>query len=545
MLIQRLLWISLILFELGLRPCLAQQPAVEARLVDSGLVEWLQSHKSDLTGMPLSFGITEANRKEVLERMGDQDSITGIIERIIVEEGTSVYDTAVWQIALAALGGEENLRAASVPIETYWRGSLRHLHNIRAGRGGGQTFIYDRDQPDAISSDLTDLGRRGFVFRILNAHGKYLAADPLDGKRRFSGFPNWPDIHWEDWKPIAGENAWVVIAAMQIYHHKYFDYESGQYRHTAEPVELALAKEIARAAIHLQANNGAVRMAPIGTYFFSLDEISGGTAREVAAELDEKATASKESYERLVREWGEERTILQSEHTTWYYDEISTENNLSWFTAFKLLYEVTEDPEYRLAMLRIERYLKSVWNADEHYFFQGAHFTEGFWEPNSEHFATDVQTWAICKLGPARLDEWFGEGAAYRIWQTTKEFSGIYSPEGRLQGVGYTRESRRLSIEWTVGAIYAMNELVRYYGENHPEWSRQASGEARDMRAGIERFYRHASDGKAAYSYSSRRGWIPFGWFSHDKEVLSLVSTCWVVLYDLGFNPFRLYPQPR
>lgn len=524
-------------------------PAEDARAQDSSvdphLIKWIRAHKSPDTGLPLSFGIPDSQRGHVLERMGEKDSVTGIIERMIVTEGTSVYDTAVWQIALTALGGEENVNAASVPIATYWRGSLRHLHNIRAGRGGGQHFVYDEAQPDAVTSDLKEWGRRGFVFRIINAHGDYLTRDPLDGKNRLKDFPNWPDIHWEDWKPIAGENAWIVIAAMQLYHHKYYHAQTHRYEHHPNPVELSLAKEIARAAIHLQANNGAVRMAPIGTYFFSLDEISGRTPAEVAAELDDKAVASKKAYETFVHEWGEDYAMRHSDHTTWYYNEVSTENNLSWFTAFKLLYDVTEDADYRLAMLRIERYVKSVWNAEEKYFYQGAHYTDGWWQPNTEHFATDVQTWAICKLGPERIDQWFGEGTAYQIWQTTKKESGIYAPDGRLQGVGYTRENQRMSVEWTVGAIYAMEELARYYRETHPEWSQTAAQEARDMRAGIEDFHRPLTDGQAAYSYSSRRGWIPFGWFSHDKEVLSLVSTCWVVLYDLGFNPFRLQTQPQ
>ncbi len=533
--------VATVLFAWGSVHSAFPQERESSRLdVDKHLVTWIRSHKSPETGHPLSFGISGPDRDEVLKRMGDKDSITGIIERMIVQEGTSVYDTAVWQIALTALGGEEDLRSASVPIESYWRGSLRHLSNIRAGRGGGQHFIYDEDNPDAVSSDLKQLGRRGFVFRILNAHGDYLTRDPLDGKQQFQGFPNWPEIHWEDWKPIAGENAWIVIAAMQLYHHKYYRPQDDRYEPPPNPVELSLSREIARAAIHLQAKNGAVRMAPIGTYFFSLDDISGRTAAEVAAELDDKALASKAAYERHIREFGRDHAMRNSVHTTWYYNEISTENNLSWYTAFKLLYDVTDDSEYRLAMMRIERYLKSVWNDADHYFYQGVHYADGWWQPNTEHFATDVQTWAICKLGPELIDRWFGEGSAYRMWQTTKEYAGIYDSGDILRGVGYTREKQRMSVEWTVGAIYAMEELIRYYRDSHPEWSRAAAQEAVQMREGVERYRRRVSDEEAAYSYSSRRGWIPFGWFSHDKEVLSLVSTCWVVLYDAGFNPFRL-----
>lgn len=518
---------------------LAQETASLQPDRNNQLVEWIQSHKSPLTGLPLSFHIRKSDKDELLADMGESDSITGIIERMIVEEGTSVYDTAVWQIALLAVGGRQNVVDAAVPVNTYWRGSLRHLNNLRAGRGGGQHFIYDLSQPEAISSDLKALGRRGFVFRILNAHGKYLTQDPLDDKTRLEGFPNWPELHWEDWKPIAGENAWIVIAAMQLYHHKYYNEDIQSYQHNTDSLELNLAEEIARAAIHLQAKNGAVRMAPIGTYFFSLDEIELGTALDVAKQLDSKAAEAKENYDAIVNELGEEHALLHSYHTTWYFNEISTENNLSWYTAFRLLFEVTQNTDYRLAMLRIERYLKTVWDEEKKYLYQGAHLIDGFWEPNKVHFATDVQTWGIGKLGPELIDKWFGQGAAYEMWQTTKELSGVYDSNGFLRGVGYTTEDDRLSVEWTVGAIYATEELADYYRNSHSAWSEQAAAEAKAMRAGIEQYRIPIDKTKAGYAYSSRRGWIPFGWFSHDKRVVSLVSTCWVILHDLGFNPFH------
>jgi len=44
----------------------------------------------------------------------------------------------------------------------------------------------------------------------------------------------------------------------------------------------------------------------------------------------------------------------------------------------------------------------------------------------------------------------------------------------------------------------------------------------------------------SAYSYSSRRGDIPFGWNSHDPQVMSVASTGWMIFVDAGFNPFRL-----
>jgi hypothetical protein len=43
---------------------------------------------------------------------------------------------------------------------------------------------------------------------------------------------------------------------------------------------------------------------------------------------------------------------------------------------------------------------------------------------------------------------------------------------------------------------------------------------------------------QAAFSYSSQRGWIPFGWNSHDPQVMSLASTGWMMFADTGIDPF-------
>ena len=228
------------------------------------------------------------------------------------------------------------------------------------------------------------------------------------------------------------------------------------------------------------------------------------------------------------------------EYHIWYFEEISTENNCSWYAAFRMLYQLTGKKEYLQTMARIEDYFKSVWNPQENIFYQGAHWVEGEWRPNETDFAVDVQNWSIVVLGPKTIDEWFGEGSAYRIWKATKSLSGNYSADGELQGVGYTKENDRITIEWTAGAILACRKLAVYYALSHPKWAREAAVDAKSMRAGIDRYRFQVSEGQAAYSYSSMRRWIPFGWFSHQEKILSLASTAWVFLLDAGINPFEL-----
>ncbi len=471
---------------------------------DDKLIKWIKANISTVTNLPLSFSVPVESKKDIYQEMGESFSVPGIIERMIVEEGLNIYDGAVGQIVLALLGGEENLKLAYAPVKIYWNGRVGELDNIRAGFPLN-SFIYDESNPSAVSSNLEDNGRRGFIFRIINAHGRYNTADPLDGKTQMKDFPTWPTVHWEDWKPIAGENAWAAMAALQLFHKKYYNAKRDYYEPMGDSIELQLAEELARAAMLLQADNGGIRMAPIGTHRSS------------------SGVGDKEARD-----------------NSWWYNEIATENNLSWYAAFRMLYQITRKAEYKMALDRIEHYFKSAWNPGGNFLYQGAHFKKGRWVSNDDHFATDVQTWGIAVLGVEKLDAWFGEGAAFGMWKSAKQISGFYDKSGMLLGVGYTHENDRLSVEWTAGAILAARELDKFYRTEHPDWAAESNRDSQSMRLGIDILRHDLPDDKAAYSYSSRRGWIPFGWFSHDPKVLSLASTGWVIFVDENFNPFYL-----
>ena len=107
-------------------------------------------------------------------------------------------------------------------------------------------------------------------------------------------------------------------------------------------------------------------------------------------------------------------------------------------------------------------------------------------------------------------------------------------------GVGYINEHDRLSVEWTAGAIFAAKKIAGYYYDLNEDFSHEALMDAFTMRKGVDLLKKDLTETKAAYSYSSRRGWIPFGWNSHDPEVLSMASTGWMVFVHFGFNPFFL-----
>lgn len=97
------------------------------------LINWIKSNISPETLLPLSFYIPEDKKQKIYSNMGEQNSVPGIIERMIVEEGLIVYDGAVGQIVLSMMGGRSNLNLASIPVETYWQGKVGNLSSIRAG----------------------------------------------------------------------------------------------------------------------------------------------------------------------------------------------------------------------------------------------------------------------------------------------------------------------------------------------------------------------------------------------------------------------------
>ncbi len=242
---------------------------------------------------------------------------------------------------------------------------------------------------------------------------------------------------------------------------------------------------------------------------------------------------------------GTNRTLSQKEKkyftkNNWWYNHISTENNISWYAAFRMLYQVTGDVRYKDAMDGIEKFLRLVWDPQEGFFYQGAQYKGGKWMISNENFALDVQTWSIACIGPKNLDAWFGDGSAWRIWQAGRAHSGVFDRQGNILGVGFTDEHDRISVEWSAGAMVALAGLADYYKSKNTLLFAQALADKFTMRISMDNLLFNISKNRAAYSYSSRRGEIPFGWNSHDPQVMSVASTGWIIFVDAGFNPFWL-----
>ena len=50
--------------------------------------------------------------------------------------------------------------------------------------------------------------------------------------------------------------------------------------------------------------------------------------------------------------------------------------------------------------------------------------------------AVDCQTWGMTVVGQTRMDANYGDGMAYKIWQTTKGLAGYVFPHPVVVGGG-------------------------------------------------------------------------------------------------------------
>jgi hypothetical protein len=200
--------------------------------------------------------------------------------------------------------------------------------------------------------------------------------------------------------------------------------------------------------------------------------------------------------------------------------------------------------------------------------------------PTREPKAVDVNTWGISALGADQLDQWFGFGASYRLWQSVKGW-GAYGVGSTLWGVGYsdqdgnglrpdgTYQQGVLSAEWTAGAINAVRNMIHHYETVVPGTDHSAEAQAmlrslrsdeHDMLDGIrtlraDRYLHTDFPGKLPdavnvgtgtlqpYLYASRRYFIPFGWYAN--PIPSTCSTAWILMLADHFDPLGYGGEPN
>jgi hypothetical protein len=503
-------------------------------------------------------------------------------ERVNAHNGANIYDVATWQIAVM-LGSVKNhfhrstptsaYAFASAPSEILQQGALLSDRAVAPGAKrattAANTFVYN-------GRTLAD-GRHAYAFRTLAPD--WLAHDPLMGSA-YASFvsahnlpPSNPDyaagkMSWADWKPITGENAWAfLIGPLQAAHLHYVVDQQARFIPFNDPA-VQNALDILPAFAAMQSRLGGVYYAPAGT---------------IGNEGDSP-----------VNPYG-----------------ISVENNLSLYAGLQILRATLQaeaqdgalapDAQKRIkdALQLIEVMIAGGKNPQvgkggetrgllsffKNAAWQNGGFVQGGladdpaqsreWVPTTEPKAVDVVTWGIAALGAKQIDQWFGAGAAFEMWQGLKSWAG-YGVGKTLWGVGYSDQDGNgidpagayrqgvMSAEWTAGAVDAVRNMLHYYGTSaQPDAKKYVERLQQDEAAmvnalGALRIDRYASTdfpGKPAdyaslvpmktkpYLYASRRYHIPFGWFANPLP--STASTAWVIMIADRYDPFGVGGSPN
>jgi hypothetical protein len=494
------------------------------------------------------------------------DSQIAIQERTLSRYGLNLYDGATWEIALAleGLGDIARIYEANV-LYSSGTGPDEKVGGIINIRADSPQYKYGANR--VAGSDLPIITLPGNTSRVISENGnptdkttkkqpgaffyrmigpKYTMSDPLVGDYGNTWKYPWPNndtttpwniggvIHWNDWKPITGENVWAAITGplqvMWITNHTKLT-KFLTFGETPDAVQLAIS--ILPALKALQSPLGSLYHCPLGTDMFPPDP-------------------NEES-------------------------NVSNENNFSGYAALRILQEILETYTVGTAdpvLIKALSDTRSLTSGLESWFakyllaesfngykvvYQGGHvkFT-GEFEPvpinQTGGFAVDCQTWGMAVLGQERVDGWYGAGTAYNLWQATKKFAGYYDPNGQLGGVGYTivangKTNLIWSAEWTWGAIGACERLAYEYGKaGRADYAQSLTADAQSMVKLITQPIKRCANSAwcgggllqedGSYLYANDRFFIPWGWYAN--PIGATCSTAWAVMHEHNFNPFVL-----
>jgi len=513
------------------------------------------------------------------------DSMIAIQERTLTRFGLNLYDAATWQIALAlwnlydvAFIYESNiLYTSTTGAAGRKNGNPGGIANIRADTDDfkyGSTLISGSSlkqitYPGNVTHIKTDpttgepdtdnpvkVGPGAMYYRMIGP--KYQMIDPMTGNYDNSWKYPWPNpdtrvkwntyglIHFNDWKPITGENVWAcMLGPLQALALKtngnltnttcgnYFRYPQAQcdwktFDTTPPPIQLGIS--ILPALKALQTTPGSLYHCPLGSKIFPPDPQEG---TNVSNENNFSGYASLKIFQDALFNYtggSPSDGVLQY--------ALQTAQDLvkgldSWFDNDQILSPKTELPGGAQVIP------------------QGGHVNSSGYFPVplsiSGGLAIDCQTWGMTVLGAPRLDKKYGAGFAYGIWQTSKKLAGYYKGDV-LAGVGYTDitvngtvagQNDIWSAEWTFGAINMAQTLSQQYADaGNAQMASDLLNDAQSMYNEVTKLW---PDGlrfpDGSYVYANKRFFIPWGWFSN--PISATCSTAWSVFQELNYDPFH------
>jgi hypothetical protein len=500
-------------------------------------------------------------------------------ERVDVHNGTNIYDAAVWQIAVV-LGSVVNGFSSFVDADAYHLAAQQNKvlsdTKERPATPLGKRAI-TRGALYHYNDHVIERPTSAYSFRMVAP--AWLADDPLMDSRYASlvTAKELPRdnreyrpgrISWSDWRPVTGENAWAyLLGPLQA---AYIHYVVGKKAKCVPFEELAVhnALEILPTFAAMQSALGAVYYAPSHT-----------------SDLANSHLVSVENNFSLYAGLQVLRATLEAELVN--DTRLTREDKGSIRSALALIRVMVSGgqlPDHRVTAGLLSFFTNAAWNGSE--FVQGGFANDpGLkrpWVPVLRPRAVDVNTWGVAALGADRVDERFGFGTAFRIWERVKSW-GAYGVGHSLWGVGYsdqdgdgrnsdgTYKQGVLSAEWTAGAIVMVRNMIKHYGGRGPRSSAaDAAAAARFERSlkddesamldavqslRFDRYQRTEFPGKPGnyqsliaqvskpYLYASRRYRVPFGWYAN--PIPSTVSTAWIIMLADDFDPFGYGGAPK
>jgi hypothetical protein len=504
-------------------------------------------------------------------------------ERVNTHNGANIYDAATWQIAVT-LGQVRNGFKSGVPQEGYQLASNQN-RLLSEGHDGNATDP-DRGANRATTKanvfryDGETIRNRAMAFSFRMLGKSWLSDDPFLGTKyasliTASGLPPanaayaTGKISWTDWKPITGENAWAFLLGPL---HSATLYYREQRKGTFVPFQDAAiqnAISVLPAFAAMQSPLGGVYYAPEGT-MSNLPDIPVNPFA-IALENNFSLYAGLRLLDDTLKSTLKNQDLAQGDRGA-----IAAAQR----TIDVLLNGGSDRGKQTAGLLSFFR---------NHAWLDGAFVQGGLandpaqsdpWVSTRSPRAVDVNTWGIAALGPGRIDEWFGFGAAFNSWQKVKSWGG-YGVGRKLWGVGYSDQDGNgklengdyrqgvLSAEWTAGAINMVRSMRAYYSK--VEVGSNNYGNARKFLAELEqdedsmleslqtlrldRYPQVEFPGKPSrygallnlktvpYLYASRRHLIPFGWFANPLP--STCATSWVVMIANRYDPFGIGGVPN
>lgn len=505
-------------------------------------------------------------------------------ERLNAYNGANIYDASCWQMALAVFGNAngrtdlfDTAENQTLLITVGYDGDADQVqaNANRATTHTDGTFSYNGV---SISNP-----RNAYFFRMIPRN--YVSSDPFINDPNYlenvtiqGDLPPPPTpfargkVTWMDWKPITGENGWAFLVG---------------------PLQLERLKARTASEQYVSFSSQAVQNAVDAlTAFRNMQSPLGGIYYACKGSLGNQGDQPVNPYEVSVENNASVLAGLFILQKT-LQEEIQYESGLSESDKNTIndtlaALDVMINGGQTIQGYRTEgilSFLKNYgWDHANGILLQGGLANQpgsADWVPTYEPKAVDVSTWGVAVIGQPLLDQWFGFGSAYNLWENVKTWGGYYGPDGKIWGVGYSDKDGNgpggdyrngiNSGEWTAGAINLVRCLIVQYeaastSQNYTvDEQNEAKQYVQSLQADHDSMFANlmslrtdkyvtesaydsvrpdnytqlipVPSDKIAFLYASKRYLIPFGWFAN--PIPSTTSTAWAIMLHYNFNPFH------